>query len=36
MPVEQVRAAFYYVRTGELVEPADLLDRQALEALVAG
>ncbi len=36
VPVERVRAAFYYVRTGQVVEPPDLLDRQALEALVAG
>jgi len=32
VPVEQVRAAFYYVRAGELSEPA-LLDRDGLEAL---
>jgi DNA helicase II / ATP-dependent DNA helicase PcrA len=31
---EQVRAGFYYVRTGELVEPADLPDREALERVV--
>ena len=36
VPLERVRAAFYYVRTGELVEPADLPDRQALEAIVSG
>ncbi|HEY0890210.1 MAG TPA: UvrD-helicase domain-containing protein [Nocardioides sp.] len=35
LPLERVRAAFYYVRTGELVEPADLPDRPALEALLA-
>lgn len=35
VPVDRVRAAFYYVRTGEVVEPPDLPDRQALEALVA-
>lgn len=35
VPVERVRAAFYYVRTGELVEPDDLPDRQALEALLS-
>jgi DNA helicase-2/ATP-dependent DNA helicase PcrA len=34
LPLEQVRAAFYYVRTGELVEPGGLPDRQALEALL--
>ncbi|MFC7496929.1 MULTISPECIES: UvrD-helicase domain-containing protein [unclassified Nocardioides] len=35
VPLDSVRAAFYYVRTGELVEPDDLPDRQALEALLA-
>jgi DNA helicase-2/ATP-dependent DNA helicase PcrA len=34
VPVESVRAAFYYVRTGEVVEPTDLPDRPALEALL--
>lgn len=34
LPLERVRAAFYYVRTGRLVEPADLPDRPALEALL--
>ncbi len=34
VPVEQVRAAFYYVRTGDLVEPAELLTRADLEALL--
>ena len=34
VPLEQVRAAFHYVRTGETVEPADLPDRQALEGLL--
>jgi DNA helicase II / ATP-dependent DNA helicase PcrA len=34
VPVERVRAAFYYVRTGDLVEPADLPGRAELEALV--
>ncbi len=32
VPIERVRAAFYYVRSGELVEPADLPDRATLEA----
>jgi DNA helicase-2/ATP-dependent DNA helicase PcrA len=32
-PLEQVRAAFVYVRSGEVVEPAGLPDRAALEAL---
>lgn len=36
LPPERVRAAFYYVRTGELVEPADLPGRAELERLVAG
>lgn len=35
VPLERVRAAFYYVRTGEVVEPEELPDRQALEALLA-
>ncbi len=34
VPVERVRAAFYYVRTGELVEPPDLEPRQRLEELL--
>jgi DNA helicase II / ATP-dependent DNA helicase PcrA len=36
VPVERVRAAFYYVRTGDLVEPAGLDGRAALERLVGG
>ena len=36
VPVERVRAAFYYVRTGDLVEPPQLVTRPELEALVAG
>ena len=32
----QVRAAFHYVRTGEVVEPDDLPGRSALEALLTG
>ena len=35
VPLESVRVAFYYVRTGEVVEPDDLPDRPALEALLA-
>ncbi|MGN6578154.1 MAG: 3'-5' exonuclease, partial [Nocardioides sp.] len=35
VPVEQVRAAFYYVRTGDLVEHTDLEDRAGLEKIVA-
>jgi DNA helicase-2/ATP-dependent DNA helicase PcrA len=36
VPVERVRAAFYYVRTGELVEPSDLEPRHRLEELLGG
>jgi DNA helicase-2/ATP-dependent DNA helicase PcrA len=36
VPVERVRAAFYYVRTGDLVEHTDLEDRAALEKMIAG
>jgi DNA helicase II / ATP-dependent DNA helicase PcrA len=36
VPPERVRVAFYYVRTGELVEPTDLPSRAELERLVAG
>ena len=35
VPVERVRAGFYYVRSGRLVEPADLPDRGSLEELVS-
>jgi DNA helicase-2/ATP-dependent DNA helicase PcrA len=35
VPVERVRAAFYYVRTGELVQPPALVTRPELEALLA-
>jgi len=35
VPVERVRAVFYYVRTGEVVEPAALPDRVSLETLLA-
>ncbi len=34
VPVDRVHAAFYYVRTGALVEPEGLLDRAGLEALL--
>ncbi len=33
---ERVRAAFYYVRSGDLVEPADLPGRAELERLLVG
>jgi DNA helicase-2/ATP-dependent DNA helicase PcrA len=35
VPVERVRAGFYYVRTGRLVEPDDLPGREELERLVS-
>lgn len=34
VPVEQVRAGFYYVRTGELVEPDGLPGRAEIESLL--
>ena len=34
VPLEDVDAAFHYVRSGESVTPADLPDRATLEALV--
>lgn len=34
LPLDRVRAAFYYVRSGELVEPDDLPGRAELERLV--
>jgi DNA helicase II / ATP-dependent DNA helicase PcrA len=34
VPVEQVRAAFYYVADDETVRPADLLDQAGLTALI--
>jgi DNA helicase-2/ATP-dependent DNA helicase PcrA len=35
VPVEQVRAAFHYVRSGETAEPPDLPGREDLETLLA-
>lgn len=35
LPLDRVRAAFHYVRSGETVEPEDLPDRQALAAMLA-
>jgi ATP-dependent DNA helicase UvrD/PcrA len=35
VPVERVRAGFYYVRTGDLIEPAGLPGRAELEAILA-
>ncbi len=34
IPVDRVRAAFYYVRSGILVEPGDLPDRTELERVI--
>lgn len=36
LPLDLVSAAFLYVRTGEVVRPADLPDRAALELLLTG
>jgi DNA helicase II / ATP-dependent DNA helicase PcrA len=36
LPLERVGAAFYYVRSGDLVRPDDLADRAQLERLVTG
>ncbi len=33
-PLEEVRTAFHYVRTGRTVEPPDLPDRAGLEQLL--
>ena len=35
-PLDRVSAAFFYVRSGATVRPADLLDEHGLRALVAG
>jgi DNA helicase-2/ATP-dependent DNA helicase PcrA len=34
VPLDRVRAAFHYVRSGETVEPESLLDRTELERLL--
>ena len=34
VPVDKVRAAFYYVRDDATVRPADLLDEAGLAALI--
>jgi DNA helicase-2/ATP-dependent DNA helicase PcrA len=34
VPVDEVRAAFYYVRDDTTVRPADLLDEAGLAALI--
>jgi DNA helicase-2/ATP-dependent DNA helicase PcrA len=36
VPLDKVRAAFYYVRYDRTVRPADLLDPAGLRALLAG
>ena len=35
VPLDKVRAAFYYVRHDRTVRPADLLDEDGLKALIA-
>ena len=35
-PLDKIRAAFYYVRDGSLVEPPDLPDRMGLEQVLRG
>jgi len=35
VPVEKVRAAFYYVRSGSVVEPDDLPGREELEGILS-
>jgi DNA helicase-2/ATP-dependent DNA helicase PcrA len=35
VPLDKVRAAFYYVRHDRTVRPADLLDAEGLKALIA-
>jgi DNA helicase-2/ATP-dependent DNA helicase PcrA len=35
VPVDRVRAAFYFVRSGRVVEPADLPGRDELEGLLS-
>ena len=34
VPLDRVGAAFFYVRSGETVRPADLLDEAGLAALI--
>ena len=36
VPEDRVGAAFYYVATGRVVRPDDLLDADELEALLSG
>ncbi len=36
VPVERVGAAFFYAATGRTVRPVDLLDEEALTALLTG
>ncbi|MEU0270219.1 ATP-dependent DNA helicase [Nocardioides sp. NPDC006303] len=36
VPLSRVRAAFYYVRSGRLVEPSALSDREELERILGG
>ncbi len=34
-PLDRIRAAFHYVRTGRTIRPVDLLDERGLAALIA-
>ena len=34
VPLDQVRAAFYFVRSGRIVEPDDLPGRDEIEAML--
>jgi DNA helicase-2/ATP-dependent DNA helicase PcrA len=36
VPLEQVEAAFHYVRSGETIRPADLPDRELMEKILEG
>lgn len=36
VPLDEVRAGFYYVRDDVTVRPADLLDKAGLAALIGG
>ena len=35
VPLDRVRAAFYYVATGDTVAPADMLDADGISDLIA-
>jgi ATP-dependent DNA helicase UvrD/PcrA len=36
LPVEQIDAIFYYVRSDEILRPTALLDRRAIESILTG